>query len=376
MSPESTDKTILFVAGEPSGDQAAAHVVRALRERHPSWRLLAVGGARMREAGAEIILPNDEVAVMGFTEVVKHLPALRGHLNGLKRMLASGEVDLIIPVDFPGFNLRLARTARKHGVPVLYFIAPQVWAWHKSRVRTMRRDIDRLALILPFETSWFAAEGVPGVFVGHPIMENHCPIAPEIPSRTVALMPGSRRQEVERLLPVFLRTAEIMAGKDAELRFELLASPLLETSLYRDLLAACPLSIDMRSGSCSDFLADKCAAIVASGTATLETAISGVPMAVAYRTSGFNYWLASKLVSLENIALVNLVAERRVVPEFIQGDVRPESMAEQLLVLYRPGEERQRQLSAFGEIRQRLGGPGCGVNVAELAASLIGDRNE
>ncbi len=371
MGPEGNRKTVLIVAGEASGDQAAAPVVAALRRLRPEWRLLATGGEKMEAAGAEILIHYRELAVMGFSEVIRRLPSIRRHFKGLTSRLKNGDVDLLLPVDFPGFNLRLARSARAAKVPVLYFIAPQVWAWGEKRVAKLRRDLDRLALILPFEEAWFGARNMRATYVGHPIMENERPLAATRALPRLGLLPGSRAQEVKRLLGPMLEAAELLAKDRPELEVEVLESPGLSADFYREWLVDRTASISGWRGPTEEFLARQGAALVASGTATLETAVAGLPMAVVYRTGALNYWLARRLITLERIALANLVAGREVVPEFIQGESRPAALAAAIGPLLDDGEARQRQLVGLTEIRELLGGPGCGESVAEMAIELL-----
>lgn len=371
MSAESRARTVLITAGEASGDQAAAPVVAALRQLRPEWRIIATGGRKMEKAGAEILMPFSELAVMGFSEVIRKLPAIRRRFNSLAARLDGGEVDLFLPVDFPGFNLRLAARARRARVPVLYFVAPQVWAWGEGRVAKLRRDLDRLALILPFEEAWFAERDVQARFVGHPIMEQPRPLADEVAKPRLGLLPGSRAQEVRRLLGPMIGAATKLVKEIPALEVEILQSPGLEAEFYRPWLSEEGLRCRLSDDPASEFLARQGAAIVASGTATLETAIAGLPMAVVYRTGALNYWLARRLVDLDNIALVNLVAGRDVVPEFIQGEFTPAAVADTLQALLSDGEARSAQLAGLAEVREKLGGPGSGERVAEMAIELL-----
>lgn len=366
-------RTLLITAGEASGDQAGAAVVAALRRRHPDWRLLATGGERMQAAGAELLVHYRELAVMGFAEVLRRLPALRGRLRALGDLLGSGAIDLFLPVDFPGFNLRLAARARRAGLPVLYFIAPQVWAWGEGRVAALRRDVDRLALILPFEATWLAARGVRGEFVGHPLLESPRPLAPAAALPRLALLPGSRAQEVERLLGVMLAAAARLQRELPALSVELLEAPGLPAALYERLLAGAPIQPRRCREESASFLARQGAAVVASGTATLETAVAGLPMVVVYRTGLVNYQLARRLVRLERIALANLVAGEDLVPELVQGNLSAPRLAGALAPLLRDGPERAAQQAGFTRLRERLGSPGCGERVAALAEALLGE---
>lgn len=366
-------RTLLITAGEASGDQAGAAVVAALRRRHPEWRLLATGGERMEAAGAELLVHYRELAVMGFAEVLRRLPALRGRLRALGDLLGAGVIDLFLPVDFPGFNLRLAARARRAGLPVLYFIAPQVWAWGESRVAALRRDVDRLALILPFEGEWFAARGVAGEFVGHPLLESPRPLAPAAATPRLGLLPGSRAQEVTRLLGPMLEAAARLKRAQPALAVELLEAPGLPAAFYDRLLRRAPLAPRRCREESAGFLARQGAAVVASGTATLETAVAGLPMVVVYRTGLLNYQLARRLVRIERIALANLVAGEDLVPELVQGALTAERLAAALTPLLEDSPERAAQQAGFERLRERLGGPGCGERVAALAEALLGE---
>ncbi len=364
-------RRILVVAGEASGDQAAAPVVAALLEREPTWKIEAVGGPCLAAAGAEIILPYEEVAVMGFTEVIGRLPALRRHEAALGRKLDSGELDLFLPVDFPGLNLRLAKRASRAGLPVLYFVAPQVWAWNKGRVEILKKSTNQLALILPFEKAWFEAEGVDCEFVGHPLMETPNPFAGKEIKPCLGLLPGSRAQEVRQHLPLMLDVARRLSAQRPELEFALLESPGLPPEFYASWLADAGVDIIRYRGDGGAFYASLGAACVASGTATLETAVAGVPMVVIYKSSAITHWLARRLVKVDHFALANLVAGRKIVPELLQNEANPERLADLLGDLLVGGEAREAQRCDLRKLRGSLGEAGCGERVAALAAELV-----
>jgi len=374
VSADASSRTVLITAGEASGDQAAAPVVAAIKELRPHWRVIATGGAKMEAAGAEILMPYSELAVMGFSEVIRKLPAIRRRMRALADRLENGQVDLFLPVDFPGFNLRLAAKAHKAQVPVLYFVAPQVWAWGEGRVAKLRRDLDRLALILPFEEEWFSKRDVDARFVGHPIMERPRPLAEHAARPRLGLLPGSRAQEVRRLLGPMVEAASLLSNRVPALEVEILRSPGLDAEFYSPWLEDARTRIHLNDDPADTFLARQGAALVASGTATLETAVAGLPMAVVYRTGAVNYWLARRLVKLDTIALANLVAGRPVVPEFIQGEFTPERVADALFDVLNDGGARDAQIRGLAEVREKLGGPGCGRRVAEMAIELLEPR--
>ena len=373
----STDDPVIFLsAGEPSGDLHGAAVARALRERLPGARLIGLGGPRMAAEGTELLAGLEELAVMGLAEVLAHLPFFIRLRRRVFDTLASERVDLVIPIDYPGFNLRLARRATTTGIPVLYFIAPQVWAWHASRAKQLATDTDRVAVILPFEESFLREAGADAHFVGHPLLD--LPRAPESradwaarvgvdPQRPVlALFPGSRAQEVRRHLELFVETAHAVLRERPNVQPVLAAA----AGLDRELFATVPWPVSDDARPLLEFAA---AALVKSGTTTLEAALIGTPFVVVYRMNPLSFRVARRMVKVPHIALANLVADERLAPEFIQDEASPESLAPALLPLLDPGSaERRRMLGGFERVRRRLGAGGAAGRVADMAVSLLG----
>ena len=366
---------ILLLAGEASGDKHGAGVVRALKARYPDSDFLGLGGPLMQAEGVELIVGLEQLAVMGFVEVALRLPffwKLERRINGL---LDGGSIDLVIPIDYPGFNLRAARSAHRRGIPVLYYIAPQVWAWRPGRATRLAEYTDRLAVILPFEQEIFEAAGADVTFVGHPLLERSAPETTESEFRRswgiqaegpiLALMPGSRGQEIDRHLDIFVRTAELAREKHPDLQPVLArASPVPLAALDRTGL---PVVEDARS-----LLAFSRAALVKSGTGTLEAALEGTPFVTVYRTHPLTYVLARRLMNTDCIGLANLVAGEAVVPEVIQGDATPERLAELLEPLLVEGSrERTEMVAGLGRVRGFLGSAGASERVAALAAELL-----
>lgn len=372
--------TILLSAGEPSGDLHGAGVVRALRQRWPDARLMGLGGPRMVGEGLEPMADFERLAVMGFVEVLTRLPYFAGLLRRVESELERSGVDLVLPIDYPGFNLRLARGARRRGVPVLYYIAPQVWAWHRSRMKDLAANTDRLAVILPFEAELMREAGADARFVGHPLLDQPTEHADRVsfcrslgldPKRPIlALFPGSRVQEVERHLAPFVGAAGRVRLVRPEVQPVLAASDTVPRDRYG---AGCPITTEGRT-----LLHHAHGALVKSGTTTLETALSGTPMVVAYRTHPLTFWLAERLVQVDHVALVNLVAGERLVPELLQDDVEPDRLADALLpLLDEASPERRRVRQGLTRVRNQLEpergptGETSAQRVASLAAELL-----
>jgi lipid-A-disaccharide synthase len=371
----SASPTIFLSAGEPSGDLHGAALARALRRRIPGVRLIGLGGARMAGEGTELLAGLDELSVMGFAEVLRHLPFFIRLRRRVFTALRDERVDLVIPIDYPGFNLRLAKHARVSGIPVLYYIAPQVWAWHASRARDLARDADEVAVILPFEEEFLRKAGANARFVGHPLLDE----PPQLPSReewlatlgldadrpVLALFPGSRAQEVDRHLKLFRETAEAVVARRPEVQPVIGAAPDLDRGLFMG--AGWPLSDDPGA-----LLHHATAALVKSGTTTLEAALARTPFVVVYRMNPLSYQIARRLVKVPHIALANLVAGERLAPELIQDAARPETLADALLPLLDEGSPRRAaMLAGFERMRAKLGGGGAADRVAEAAAALL-----
>jgi lipid-A-disaccharide synthase len=369
---------LLLSAGEASGDMYAAHLATALKERL-DVELFGMGGPQMRAAGVEIVTDYSEVAVVGITEIVKHLPSL---LRAMERLVEAAErrrPALAILVDFPGFHLRLARKLKPRGIRNVYYVCPQFWAWRPWRANLVRRRFLKALCIFPFEEKFFSDAGVPTKFIGHPLVgaveatKDRKEFSEELgldASRSiVTLLPGSRTGELVHHLPVLREACALINGR-VPAQFVIAAAHAQDVE---HLKAGWPTGMVVRvvEGATYNALASANAAIVSSGTATVEAALLNVPMVVIYRVSPLTAALAKPLVRTPYFAMVNLIAERRVVPELVQGEFRPERVAQETLQLLQEPNAREAQRRGLEEVRKRLGPPGAVGRAADEILSLL-----
>ncbi len=372
---------IMLSAGEVSGDLHGATLCRALTDLHPGVRLLGMGGARMAAAGMEVIADPTSQAVVGTSEALGRVPALYRAYRGLVKRLRDERPRALVVIDFPEFNLRLARQARRAGVPVLYFIPPQVWAWRRGRIRQIARHVSRVLAVLPFERELYEGAGVPVEFVGHPLLdvlpldlgrdEARRRLGLDPSEVVVGLLPGSRREEVARLLPAMLTAARRLASAGAARRFVLGLAPTVDRDAVALLLtqigdAEAP-RVDVLEGRTYEVMAGADVNLIASGTATLEAALLGVPMVVCYRVSRLTEVVVRLLVRVPWAALPNIVAGRAIVPEILQDEVSGERLADEALRLLDDPLAATAQRAAFKDLRARLGESG----VARRAADAV-----
>jgi lipid-A-disaccharide synthase len=370
-------KGIFVIAGETSGDMHGAHFAAAVRERSPGVDLFGFGGAAMRRAGVEILMEAGELSVVGITEVLAKLPAIRRGFRTAERLLRRRRPDLLVLIDFPDFNLRVAAFAKRLGVPVLYYISPQVWAWRRGRARKIARIVDHMAVILPFEADFYREHGLPVTFVGHPLMDDtrwH-PVGRRVAvgGPVVGLVPGSRESEIRRHLPVMLEAAVLARRRSASMRFVVSRSPQLPEALFDALCRPFTghLDFDIDPRGARHLFGQVDLLLTKSGTVTLEAARAGVPMIVMYRVSPVSYLLGRLLIRVPHIALVNLIAGRAVVPELIQHQASPERIACWLLRLTDRPERLDRMRRELLETADRLGREGASERVADIALGML-----
>jgi len=377
---------ILIVAGEASGDIYGADLVREAVRLDPDLHFSGIGGARMREAGVETLVDSGVMAVVGLVEVIKHFDVIASAFRKLKQIIIQSPPDLLILIDYPGFNLRLAKVAKKAGVKVLYYISPQIWAWRQGRVKKIARLVDHMAVILPFEAPFYRQFGVPVTFVGHPMIDlvnvtldrsaaaNSFNLDPS--RKIVGLFPGSRRNEIERLLPVIIGAAVKLKERFSDIQFILPLASTLESDDIVPLLTAAGLDVAITRDRIHDMIRACDAVISVSGTVTLEIALVGTPMVIIYKLSPLTYQLAKRLVKIDNIGLCNIVAGETMVRELIQDQANPDEIAAEIGTLLTDHTYETAIRNKLGEVRSKLGGGGASRHVARLALALCGRCND
>ena len=353
-----------------------AKLAEALISRNRRIELFGIGGDRMRSAGVHIEVDAHRLAVVGITEVIANLPQILNGMRTAKRLVVEREPDLLILIDFPDFNLRLAAFAKKYGVPVLYYISPQIWAWRQGRVRKIRQIIDHMAVILPFEETFYRRHGVPATFVGHPLMDHYHDLVPQPSSSdraerlTIGLMPGSRDSEVQKLLPLMLAAARLIEqGK--RVRILLSQAPSVTPHLLQRMVDEANLDVTLIRGNTGRLLQEAALVIVASGTSTLEAALHETPMIIVYKVSSLSYQLGKALIRVPHIGLVNLIAGKRLAPELIQKAASPAAIAEEALTFLNNPERLEGMKTELAEVARRLGAAGASDKVAQIALDLL-----
>lgn len=361
----------LFLAGEPSGDLHGSNLIKKLREIYPESTYHCFGGDKMAAAGADLILHYREMAFMGFYEVIKNLRKILKNLKICKNWITQNRPDAIIYIDFPGFNMRVAQFAKAKGYKNIYYISPQIWAWKESRVHQIKRDIDLMITILPFEKKFYEKYNYKVEYVGHPLFDalegfQNKSFSDKNKQFDVAFLPGSRYQEIQNILPVMAEIARRNIGRS----FVLAGAPSIDRTIYLKYISGIK-NIDLQFGRTHHVLSCSKAAIVTSGTATLETALLGVPLAVVYKGSLLSFWIAKRLVKIKYISLVNLILEKKVVPELIQSECSTENVEMWMYKLLDDRKVIESQRSEFVKLREILGGKGASERAALAISNYI-----
>lgn len=357
-----------LIAGEASGDLHGSNLIHQLHRLDPAAEIRCWGGDLMESAGATLVKHYRDLAFMGFSEIVRHLPEIMGNLAFCKTDITQFRPDVLILVDYPGFNLRIARWAHDQGLKVVYYISPQVWAWKESRVKRIRRWVDLMLVILPFEESFYRKWNYPVTYVGHPLLEvvrqarERGPGAPISSRKIIALLPGSRKQEVLKKLPVMLEVSAQFPDYD----FVVAQAPHMDHALMQNLLKDYP-KVQVVKNRTYELLQQAWAALVTSGTATLETALFGVPEVVCYKGSPVSYFLAKRLVKVRYISLVNLIMDEEIVKELIQDELHVGNLERELSRILR-GPDRQQMLEDYKRLEQKLN---AGDASAEAARKIV-----
>ncbi len=377
-------KFVVIVAGEASADLHGSNLVKSMKKLAPGIVFWGVGGKNMEEAGVKILFSSSEMAVVGITEVLSKLSTIARASGRLKRILKSKRPDLLILIDYPDFNIHIARTAKRFKVPVLYYISPQVWAWRRGRVRKIARRIDRMAVILPFEKNFYGKRGISVDYVGHPLLDT---LSREVDKQqagvelgseqgypVVGLLPGSRKEEIRNLLPVMVESVQILGKRYPKIRCRLSLAPTIDAGFIQSFTEDSAVKIEIIPGDTLETLRICHVALVASGTATLETALMGIPMVIAYKISRFSYWLGRIVVRVPYIGLVNLVAGEAVAPELIQDDVAPDRLAREALSILEDEGIRENMITKLRGIRENLGRFGASEATAKIALEMMKNR--
>ncbi len=374
-------RRIMISAGEASGDLHAGALTAELFKLDKDIEIFGMGGDYLRAAGGEVLFDIKEHGVMGLVEVVRRLPSLFKLLGDLGRLMDAKKPDCLVVIDYPDFNMRLAKLAKQRGIPIVSFISPSAWAWRKGRARGVAQLVDKVAAIFPFERDVYQEAGADVEFVGHPLLDIVHPglsgeaaeklLHKQAGRKTVLLMPGSRVQEIERLLPPMLEAAAIIARERPDCDFCLPRAGTISEEMLNSYLAKTSVPIHVVTGHNYDIMSISDAAIATSGTATLEAALCGLPSVIVYKTSAVTVFIARRLVKISFIGLPNIVAGRRILPELIQDDATPENMAAEALKLL-DGKNRAKIDRDLAFMKERLGQPGAVARVAALVLNMAG----
>jgi lipid-A-disaccharide synthase len=375
-------KKVMIMAGEASGDLHGANLARELWKLDTTMAIYGVGSKQMRDAGVRMLADASTISVVGITEVLTHIRAIYGVYAKLKKFLREERPDVLVLIDFPDFNIMLGKAAKKLGIPVVYYISPQVWVWRKGRIKTIASLVKAMIVVFPFEVPLYEKAGVDVRFVGHPLTdvvksrysqhEARQALGIDPGKRTVALLPGSRKGEVANLLPDMLGAARLLLSRFQDLQFLLPVAPTLDAAFLQAYVEQGKVPVHLVEGRVYDVLRASDVAMVTSGTATLETGLLAVPMAIVYRTSALTYFIVTRLVrNLAHVGLVNIVANRRIVPELIQHEATPQKIADIVSEMLADPAVYRRMREDLLNVRAQLGAGGASTRAASVVMEFM-----
>ncbi len=371
-------KSVMVIAGEASGDIHGSRLVRAMKEKNSALFFSGIGGRDLRKEGVKTLVNSEELSVVGITEVFSKLIVILKAISMVKKSLKSMRPDLLILIDFPDFNLRIAGAAKKLNIPVLYYISPQIWAWRQGRVNKIGKLVDHMAVILPFEKQFYKKHNIPVTFVGHPLLDNSRIFDKSLNKTTdnesvMGLLPGSRDGEIARHLPVMLEAARLISEQKKKIKFIVSVASSAKKKHIEHIIKKYKKTINLDIVTDTvDKIFKQCGLVVAaSGTVTLEAAISVTPMIIIYKVSPISYWLGKIMIKINNIGLVNLIAGREIVPELVQNKASPENIADKALAILNDSQGLEKLRNELCGIRDLLGGPGASERVADIALSML-----
>lgn len=374
--PQEKSKSVMILTGEASGDLHGANLVKEIKKKNDNLTLFGIGDQHLEKQGVDIIFRSSMLAVIGIVEVLAKLPTVLKALGVAKKALKERKPDLLIIIDYPEFNLNVAKRAKKLGVKVLYYITPQVWAWRTGRVKKIKKIVDHMAVILPFEKKFFTEYDIPTTYVGHPLLDRNEKIVTNDPKEgktIIGLLPGSRDGEIAKILPVLLESAKILQDKLKDPEFVIPLAKSVNLELFNSITSSFKDEVDFKiekEGVHKVF--EDCTLVVAtSGTVTTEAAIANVPMIIVYITSPFTYFIGKKLAHVENIGLTNIIAGKEIVPELLQEDVNPEKISEMVKDYVENPEKIEDMKKELLRVKELLGGAGASEKTAEVVLSLL-----
>jgi lipid-A-disaccharide synthase len=379
MAPPSKQKCVMIIAGEVSGDLHGSRLVTAMRERNKALFFCGIGGQALKAAGVRVFVDASELSVVGITEAFFKLPNLFKGMAVAKKTLKRLLPDLLILIDFPDFNLNLAAFAKKLGVPVLYYISPQIWAWRPGRVEKIGKLVDHMAVILPFEEDFYRKHEIPVTFVGHPLLDTNLDYAtkilqkPENAISVIGLLPGSRDREIARHLPIMVDAAKILLNRMNNIRFIVSVAPDVKRKTVEEIVNKHKGSakLEIVSEHVRKIFERSRVVIAVSGTVTLESAISGTPMVIIYKVSPVSYWLGRAMIQVKHIGLVNLITGKKIVPELIQDQASPDRIADTVFNMLSDAANLERLKLELLQVKDILGGPGASARVADIALGML-----